>query len=138
MYLVAYLSLPIDSVVHCIRYANIKNFLSHISLYMDRVQTYTEIHMRENPYICIYYPMWHISLINPKKYTLLNKNGHSTVNAQAKPNVRWCKRLPHNVDSECHRDNLITLHMNYGHQNNILMIFLMNTFLNKLIFMQYK
>ena len=33
-----------DSVVHCIRYANIKIFLSHISLYMDRVQTYTEIY----------------------------------------------------------------------------------------------
>ena len=41
-----YLSLSIDSVGHCIRYANIKVSLSQIFLYMDRIQG----HIWENTY----------------------------------------------------------------------------------------
>ena len=59
-----YLSLQIDSLVHCIRYANITVFSDpHFPAYGQNARLYGKIHIRENPYIPIFYPVWRISLI---------------------------------------------------------------------------
>ena len=67
-----YLSLPLESVGHCIRYANIKIFSEpHFPIYGQNLRTYTPI----------FYPGWRISLISPESDTSLNKsNGHYTEN----------------------------------------------------------
>ena len=39
--------------------------------YMDRIEEHKqEICIRENPYICIFYPVRRISLISPETYTV--------------------------------------------------------------------
>ena len=50
-----YLSLQIDSLVHCIRYANIKVFYDpHFPVYGQNARRCGKIHIRENPYIPIF------------------------------------------------------------------------------------
>ena len=52
---------------------------SHI--WTESKDIYRKIRIRENPYICIFYPVSRISLISPETYTSLNKNNrHYTEN----------------------------------------------------------
>ena len=70
-----YLSLTIESVGHCIRYANIKAFSGQTFPCMDiTMDIYGEICIRETLYICIFYTVRRISLANPETYTSHNKN----------------------------------------------------------------
>ena len=55
-----YLSLPIDSVGYDIRYANKK------ALSEQNFPVYIQTPIKENPYICTFYPVRRISLVSPK------------------------------------------------------------------------
>ena len=65
---IQYLRLPIDSAGHCVRYANVKVFSKPI------FPVYGKMRTGQNLYICIFYPVWRISIISSETHTLLNKN----------------------------------------------------------------
>ena len=78
---ILYLSLPIDSVGHCMRYGNIKLFSEpNTAVYEQKTKDiYGKIHIREKGYIRIFYPVYFtcvpsISLISSKNHSSLNKN----------------------------------------------------------------
>ena len=78
-----YLSLPIDSVGDCIRYANIKVFSEpSFPVYGQNPGTSTGKYISGKTCIFpFFYPVRRISLISPENYTSLNKkNIHHTEN----------------------------------------------------------
>ena len=81
---ILYLSLPIDLVWHCMRYANMKvSSKPNFPVYRQNPISYTGKNVSEKTGIFAYftyYDVWRISLISPETYTLLNKNNrHYTV-----------------------------------------------------------
>ena len=74
-----YLSLPLESVWHCIRYASIKVFSkpNFWHLWTESKDIQESLYLKKP----IFYSVWRISLISPEMYLLLIKNNRNyTVN----------------------------------------------------------
>ena len=70
-----YVSLTIESVGHCLRYANIKLFSEpNFPVYVQDLRALRENTSQRKPVYLHFYPVWRISLISPETYTLLNEN----------------------------------------------------------------